>query len=137
MTPQVQLIYSGINYDPFTDVFGAAVSLSDGNDLKIRLGVSADYQNAWTDDRGATSRIHAYGITNLYYDLMPQATTVLAATPLVSEQESLWAGLGLGGSYAWGNDKYALHGQATVDTSLINFGRSYGISGTAGLTVKF
>lgn len=137
VTPQAQLIYSAVNYTPFTDAFGAPVSLTDGNDLKIRIGVSADYQNAWTDGRGETSRLHAYGITNLYYDLRPQDSTELAAVSLISEQERLWGGLGLGGTYAWGNDKYALHGEATVDTGLVSLGSSYAISGTAGLTIKF
>lgn len=137
VTPQAQLTYSGVKYDAFTDAFGAAVSLTEGTDLKVRLGFSADYQNAWKDDRGENSLVHAYGITNLYYDLLPQNTAELAAVRLVSEKENLWGGLGLGGTYAWGNDKFALHGQVMVDASLVDFGSSCGISGTAGLTVKF
>lgn len=137
MTPQAQLSYAGIAYDPFTDAFGAAVSLTDGNDLKIRLGVSADYENTWTDKMGETNRLQAYGITNLYYDLLPHDTTELAAVQLASQQAQLWGGVGLGGTYSWGSGKYALHGQAALDTSIIHFGSSYAISGTTGLVVKF
>jgi fibronectin-binding autotransporter adhesin len=137
VTPQAQVSYSGASHYAFTDAYGAAVSLTEGNDLKVRLGLSADYQNTWTDEAGETSRLHAYGITNLYYDALPDSRTNLAGVELTSSQDSVWGGLGLGGTYNWGDGKYALHGEAGVNTSLINFGRSYSLTGTAALTVKF
>ncbi len=137
ITPQAQLTYSDVTYDDFTDAFSAAVSLADGNDLNIRLGLSADYQNSWTDEAGETSRIHAYGIANLYYAVLPGSRTDLAGVALVNTQDNLWGGLGIGGTYAWGDDKYAIHGQAGVNTSLVDFGSSYSLAGTAGLTVRF
>ncbi|MFK4809055.1 autotransporter outer membrane beta-barrel domain-containing protein, partial [Devosia sp. ZW T5_3] len=137
ITPQAQLTYSDVSYDGFTDAFGAAVSLAEGDDLTIRLGLSADYQDAWIDETGDTSRLHAYGIANLYYDVLPDSRTDLAGVELVNTQDNLWGGLGIGGTYAWGDDKYAIHGQAGVNTSLVNFGSSYSLAGTAGLTVKF
>ncbi len=137
ITPQAQLTYSDVSYDGFTDAFGAAVSLAEGDDLTIRLGLSADYQDAWIDETGDTSRLHAYGIANLYYDVLPDSRTDLAGVELVNTQDNLWGGLGIGGTYSWGDDKYAVHGQAGVNTSLVNFGSSYSFAGTAGLTVKF
>ncbi|MNT73551.1 hypothetical protein D3C72_2122710 [compost metagenome] len=56
---------------------------------------------------------------------------------LVNTRDNLWGGLGVGGTYAWGDDKYAMHGQVDVNTSLANFGSSFSLAGTAGLTVKF
>jgi outer membrane autotransporter protein len=137
ITPQAQLTYSDVSYDGFTDAFGAAVSLAEGDDLTIRLGLSADYQDAWIDENGDTSRLHAYGIANLYYDVLADSRTDLAGVELVNTQDNLWGGLGIGGTYSWGDDKYAIHGQAGVNTSLVNFGSSYSLAGTAGLTVKF
>ncbi|KRA98401.1 adhesin [Devosia sp. Root685] len=137
VTPQAQLIYSALKYDDFTDTFGAAVSLTDGSDLKARLGLSADYQTSWTDQTGQTNRLHAYGIANLYYDLLPETAANLAGTRLAREEEALWGGLGLGGTYSWNEGKYALHGEATAGTTLANFGNSYHLSGTVGLNVKF
>lgn len=137
ITPQAQLTYSDVTYDDFADTFGAAVSPAQGNDLNIRLGLSADYQNSWTDETGETSRVHAYGITNLYHDVLPDSRTDLAGVKLVGTQDNLWGGLGIGGTYAWGDDKYAVHGQAGVNTSLVNFGSSFSLTGTAGLTVRF
>ncbi|WLS10540.1 autotransporter outer membrane beta-barrel domain-containing protein (plasmid) [Shinella sumterensis] len=137
VTPQVQLTYSDVRYDRFTDVYGAAVSFTEGDDLTIRLGLSADYQDAWTDETGQTSRLHAYGIANLYYNMLPHSRTDLAGVELVNTQDNFWGGLGLGGTYSWGDGKYALHGQAGVNTSLVNFGNSYSLAGTVGLTVRF
>lgn len=137
VTPQAQLTYSDVTYDDFTDTFGAAVSLADGNDLNIRLGLSADYQNSWTDEAGETSRIHAYGIANLYYAALPDSRTDLAGVALVNTQDNLWGGLGIGGTYSWGDYKYAIHGQAGVNTSLVDFGSSYSLAGTVGLIVRF
>lgn len=137
ITPQAQLTYSDVSYNGFTDVFGAAVSLAEGNDLTIRLGLSADYQDAWTDEIGQASRIHAYGIANLYYDVLPQSRTDLAGVELINTQDNLWGGVGIGGTYTWGDEKYAIHGQTGVNTSLVNFGSSYSLTGTAGLAVRF
>lgn len=137
ITPQAQLSYSNVRYDGFTDTYGAAVSLVEGDDLTLRLGLSADYQDAWTDESGQTNRLHAYSIANLYYNMLPDGRTDLAGVELVNTQDNLWGGLGLGGTYSWGDGKYALHGQAGVNTSLVNFGNSYSLAGTAGLTVRF
>lgn len=137
ITPQAQLTYSDVTYDGFADAFGAAVSLTEGNDLTIRLGLSTDYQTSWIDEGGETSRLHAYGIANLYYNMLPDSTADLAGVALVNTQDSLWGGVGIGGTYAWGDDRYALHGQAGVNTSLVNFGSSSSLTGTAGLTVRF
>ncbi|WP_299640888.1 autotransporter outer membrane beta-barrel domain-containing protein [Devosia sp.] len=137
ITPQAQLTYSGLDYNDFTDAFGAAVSLLDGDSLKARLGLSADYQTAWTDDLGQASSVHAYAIANLYYEFLPGAETDLAGVTLTSQEDPLWGGIGLGGSYNWGDGMYALHGEAAVNTSLSSMGNSYDMTGTAGFNVKF
>ena len=137
ITPQAQITYSDVGHDGFTDTYGAAVSLIEGNDLNIRLGLSADYQDRWTDASGETSRVHAYGIANVYHDFLPDSRTEVAGVELVNTQDYLWGGLGVGGTYAWGDDKYALHGQVGINTSLVNFGNSFSLAGTAGLTVRF
>lgn len=137
VTPQAQISYSGVSYDRFADAYGAAVSLVEGDDLTFRLGLSADYQDSWTGATGETSRIHAYGIANLYHEFLPASRTDLAGTALVNTRDNLWGGLGIGGTYAWGDDRYAVHGQVSVDTSFVNFGRSFRLAGTAGLTFRF
>ncbi|AOF92493.1 autotransporter outer membrane beta-barrel domain-containing protein [Sinorhizobium sp. RAC02] len=137
VTPQAQLTYSRIDYNDFTDPFGGAVSLKDAHKLRGRLGISADYENSWADRNGQTRRLHAYGVANLYYDLQSNSDVRVSGVKFMTEQEALWGGLGLGGTYSWGNDKYAIYGEATVDTNLNNFGHNHTLTGRMGLNVKF
>ncbi|RCW77755.1 hypothetical protein [Phyllobacterium bourgognense] len=48
-----------------------------------------------------------------------------------------WGGIGAGGSYSWADDKYALYGEVSLNTSLSNFADSYRVNGTTGFKVKF
>lgn len=137
VTPQAQLTYSRIDYDDFTDPFGGAVSLKDAHKLRGRLGMSADYENSWADRNGQTRRLHAFGVANLYYDLQSNSDVRVSGVKFTTEQEALWGGLGLGGTYSWGDDKYAIYGEATVDTSLNNFGHTHTLTGRMGLNIKF
>lgn len=137
ITPQAQLAYSDVDFDSFTDAFGTAVSSDNGQSLKTRLGISVDYRNEWADEAGQTASTNLYGIANLYYDLLEGARTDVAGVKFTSENDPLWGGIGVGGSYNWGDGKYALHGEASLNTSLRNFGDSYAAKGTVGLSVKF
>ncbi|MBD9390356.1 autotransporter outer membrane beta-barrel domain-containing protein [Agrobacterium sp. AGB01] len=137
LTPQAQLSFSGLSYRDFIDAFGAKVSLGRDNDLKLRLGLSSDYENSWTGEAGTRNRLQVYGIANLYYDLSPDARTDVAGVALRNSQERLWGGLGLGGTYAWDNEKYAVHGQAGINTSLGDLSGNTSLSGTLGFTARF
>nr|WP_247876621.1 autotransporter outer membrane beta-barrel domain-containing protein [Ochrobactrum sp. CM-21-5] len=136
-TPQGQLIYSSVDFDSFRDPFGANVSLHNGDSLQGRFGLSFDRQNAWQNSKGLTDRIHAYGIGNLYYEFLDGASVELAGTRLTSRNERLWGGVGFGGSYNWDDDKYSLYGEASLNTSLNNFGDSYNYKGNVGFRVKW
>ncbi|MDW6021409.1 autotransporter outer membrane beta-barrel domain-containing protein [Mesorhizobium sp. BAC0120] len=137
LTPQAQLAYAAVDVDDFTDPFGAAVSLEDGDSLLGRLGVSADYEDAWTDAAGQTSRAHIYGIANLYYDFLDGSRVDVSGVDLVSENEALWGGVGLGGSLSFADGKYALYGEALARTSLEDFGDSHVVSGSIGFRVNW
>jgi len=137
MTPQAQLSFSGLTYRDFTDAFGVKVSLGRDNDLKLRLGLSSDYENSWTGEAGTRNRLQVYGIANLYYYLSPDARTDVAGVAFRNSQERLWGGLGLGGTYAWDNEKYAVHGQAGINTSLADLSGNTSLSGTLGFTARF
>lgn len=136
-TPQGQLAYSNVDFDSFREPFGTNVSLHDGDSLQGRLGLSFDRQNAWQNNRGLTDRIHAYGIANLYYEFLDGVSVELAGTRFTSRNERLWGGFGFGGSYNWDDDKYSIYGEASLNTSLNNFGDSYNYKGNIGLRVKF
>ena len=86
--------------------------------------------------RGPSSA-HVYGIANVYREFLDGTTVALAGTPLHVENEELWGGVGLGGTYSWAGDRYALYGEVSVNTSLDNFGDSYSVNGTAGLRIRW
>ncbi len=137
VTPQAQITYSGMNTDPFTDVFGASIGRIDGRDLTLRVGISADYETEWQDRQNQTSRLHIYSIADLYYSALPSTTIELSGVSLTSTQSNIRGGLGIGGTYSWGDARYALHGQGRISTSLDNGQGSYILSGTVGLTAKY
>src|SRR3546814_19021886 len=52
ITPQVQLTWSDIGFDAFTDPHGALVSNDYGKHLEGRAGISLDHRNSWQDSSG-------------------------------------------------------------------------------------
>jgi outer membrane autotransporter protein len=137
LVPQIQAAYSEVDFDDFKDVFGAKVSLDRGNSLRGRLGVSADYRNAWTDDAGRIARAEVYGIANVYHEFLEGAKTDVAGVGFTSRNDRVWAGIGLGGTLNWADDTYAIYGEATVNTSLAHVGESYAAAGTVGFRVRW
>nr|WP_261337977.1 autotransporter outer membrane beta-barrel domain-containing protein [Rhizobium leguminosarum] len=137
LTPQAQLAYSSVRFDSFTDAYGADVSLDDGDSLTGRLGVSADFDSEWKDASGKTSRSTVYGIANLYYDFLDGSDVDVSGTSVVSENQALWGGLGVGGSLTWSDERYAAHGEAFARTSLEDFGDSNAIGAKVGFSVKW
>ncbi|WP_246728030.1 autotransporter outer membrane beta-barrel domain-containing protein [Rhizobium leguminosarum] len=137
LTPQAQLAYSSVRFDSFTDAYGADVSLDDGDSLTGRLGVSADFDSEWKDASGKTSRSTLYSIANLYYEFLDGSNVDVSGTSLVSENQALWGGLGLGGSLTWSDERYAAHGEAFARTSLKDFGDSSAIGAKIGVSVKW
>ncbi|WP_273795040.1 autotransporter outer membrane beta-barrel domain-containing protein [Brucella intermedia] len=137
LTPQAQLVYSSVDFDDFTDTFGAPVSLDRSNSLRGRLGLSVDRERAWVDDDGFINRLHGYGIANLYYEFLGDRRVDVAETAFLNHDERFWGGLGLGFSRNWEDDKYSVYGEGLVTTSMQNFGDSYSLKGVLGVRVRF
>jgi fibronectin-binding autotransporter adhesin len=136
VTPQVQLSYMSVSAS-FVDRFGAAVSLDDAESLQSRLGFSLDHRKTWRDASGQLTRSSVYGIANLYYEFLGGTVVNVAGTTFANANERLWGGVGLGGTYNWADDKYALFGEVTVNTSLKDFGDSHSVNGTTGFRVRW
>ena len=137
VTPQAQLAYSTVTFDTFTDPYSAVVSMRNGDSLKGRLGASLDRESTWIGANSTNSRTHVYGIANLYYEFLDGMSVDVSGTSLVSRNDPFWGGVGGGGSYNWNDDKYSIYGEASVNTSLTNFTRSYALNGTVGLKTRF
>ena len=126
LTPQAQLAWSSVDFDSFTDRFGAIVSLKDGDSLKGRLGIAAEYELGGGK--------HVYGVGNLTYAFVDGTAVAVSGVDLALRQQRLGAELGFGGSYGWAGGKYALHGEALAATS---FEGSHSLKGTVGFTMGF
>src|SRR5690606_7067090 len=109
----------------------------DGYSLKGRLGISSNYETEWTDESGQKLRASVYGIANVYYDFGGATTTDVSGTKLTSQNDPMWGGVGIGGTLNWADGKYALNGEASVNTSLSNVGNSYAVNGNVGFKVKW
>lgn len=134
--PQAQLVYSNVAFDSFNDPFGARVSSEDGDSLRGRLGLAAEHRNAWRDSLGM-SRTSVYGIANLYYEFLNGTAANVAGTPIGTEGDRLWGGLGAGGTYSWADEKFSVYGEVLANTSLESFGDSHSYSLTGGFRVKW
>lgn len=137
LTPQAQLTWSSVKFDTFNDAWGASVANDNGTSLNARLGLSADYRNAWRDTNGQITRVNVYAIANLYQEFMGSNKVNVAGINFDNANDKTWGGLGAGGTYTWADDKYALYGEGSVNTSLNSFAKSYSIKGTVGLRVKW
>ncbi|WP_414463009.1 autotransporter outer membrane beta-barrel domain-containing protein [Hyphomicrobium sp. DY-1] len=137
LIPQAQLTYSNVNFDSFTDPFGARVSSNDGDSLDGRLGLALENGTAWRDASGAISRSSLYGIANLYYEFLNGTGATVSGTDISTEGERLWGGLGVGGTYSWADDKYSVYGEVLANTSLESFGDSNDYSATGGIRMKW
>jgi outer membrane autotransporter protein len=136
VTPQAQLSYTSVSAD-FNDRFGTPVTLDDAKSLLGRLGLAADYRNAWRDGSGRIVRSSVYGITNLYYEFFDGTVANVAGSTFANANERLWGGVGLGGTYNWASDRYAVYGEVALNTSLNDFGDSYSVNGTAGFRLRW
>lgn len=136
VTPQGQIVYSEVAFADFADAFGTPVGLTDGGGLHGRLGISIDHEAAEQGDDGL-ARSHFYGIANLYYDFDNTRGVDVAGTRLTASHDQLSGGLGVGGSYNWGDDKYSLYGEASFRTGLSSPGDSYSLGANAGLKARW
>lgn len=114
LTPQMQLVWSRVDFDSFTDPFGAQVSLRDGDSLRGRLGLSLDHETSWTASDGTKSKSHLYAIANLYNNFLNGPKTYVSNVVFQTRDERLWVGVGIGGTYDWNGGRYALYGNATL-----------------------
>ncbi|WP_247870423.1 autotransporter outer membrane beta-barrel domain-containing protein [Ochrobactrum sp. CGA5] len=137
LTPQAQLVYSNVDFDAFTDVFGSRVSIDRGESLQGRLGLTLDHENSWQNDNGMLNRTHVYGIGNLYYEFLEGTKVDVDSVSFASRNDRIWGGLGVGGTYNWDDDKYSIYSEGLVTTSLNNFGDSYSVKGTVGFRMKW
>jgi outer membrane autotransporter protein len=137
LTPQAQLMFSSVDFDTFSDNYGATVSNRDGNSLNGRLGLAANYADSWQGADGRAVNANVYGIANLYQEFLGGTSINYGGTRMKADEDRTWAGVGFGGTYAWADDKYSVYGEGTLNTSLTHFADSYAVKGNVGFRVNW
>ncbi|NNU59400.1 autotransporter outer membrane beta-barrel domain-containing protein [Ochrobactrum soli] len=137
ITPQAQLVWSSVDFDSFHDVAGVPVDLRNGDSLNARIGLAAEYHNAWHDENNRLTETKLYVAANLYQEFMNDYKIRAGGVDFKSENEKTWGGIGAGGTYAWADGKYALFGEGMVKTSFADFGDNYSLKGTLGFKVNW
>ncbi|WP_181418474.1 autotransporter outer membrane beta-barrel domain-containing protein [Phyllobacterium leguminum] len=137
ITPQAQISWSSVKFDGFEDTFGASVKTDETDSLKGRLGLSADYGEAWRDSKGQLTKAEVYAIANLSYEFAKASKIVVEDVAFATQNDRYWGGVGAGGTFSWADGKYALFGEVSVDTSLEHFADSYKLNGNLGLKVRW
>lgn len=137
MVDQRQLVWSTVSFNKFSDVFGAQVALHNGDSLNARIGLSADYRNAWRDAKGKISSTNIYGIVNLYREFMREPSIDVSGIGYATQDRKLWGGLGVGGTYAWADNKYAIYGEGSLNTNFHDVMNSYTVKATLGIKTKW
>ena len=108
VAPQVQLLWSSVDFDDFTGLTGEVVSLEDGDLVTGRLGLL--WGGEWQDVAGS-GRI--YGKMNLHNALDGETVVSVSGVPLSRERSELSADGRLGVSYEW-NEGYAVRGEVSA-----------------------
>jgi outer membrane autotransporter protein len=137
LVPQAQLSYSSVNFKSFTDPYLLTINLIDGESLRGRLGLAAEYDDSWTSQTSGKNRVKAYGIVNIYNEFLDGTSVSLNGKSFSARPEKLWGGIGFGGQYSWNDDRYAVHAEVAANTSLKEFGDSYDIQGNIGFKVRW
>lgn len=137
LTPQAQLSWSSISANSFRDAWNARIGVDYGDSLVGRLGLAAQYATAWKDDQGRASQASLYGIANLYQEFLGGTTVDLSGVDFNTDNDRTWGGIGLGGTYAWADRKYALYGEGSVNTGLTHFAESYSLRANLGFKVNW
>jgi fibronectin-binding autotransporter adhesin len=130
LTPQAQFAYASVDFDDFTDPYGADVSLIRGGDsLKGRAGLALDYEAGI-----GPGRSHVYAIANLTYEFLNGSAVDVAGVDVAFKPDAFGAEVGLGGAYRWAGGRHSVYGEALASSS---FGGSYGFKGTVGFSTAF
>ncbi len=113
------------------------MSLKDGDSLLGRLGVALDRDETWQSSGGDTVRGRVYGVANLYNEFLNGTAVDVSGGGFSSQNERLWAGLTLGRSVTWKDERFSVYGELAAKSALKDIGDSYALSGTAGFRVKW
>lgn len=137
VTPQAQLIWSRVDFDSFEDRFDSKVSLSEGNSLLARLGVSGDRRDEWKAQDKTRTRSLLQVTLDVYQELGDGRSVDVAEVNFASRDARTQIATGVGGTLAWNDGRYEVYGNLGVQASPHNPSDNYGAGGNIGVRVKW
>jgi len=136
ITPQVQLMYSNVDFERFVGSNNVIVNPDDASSLKARVGLTLDGQI----NSKERSQTQGYLLANVVHEFDSSSNVQVTGASLTNDIDR-WSGeLGFGGSYVWQGQvqtTYTVFGEITASTSLNNFGDSNGMQGVLGIKAQF
>lgn len=137
LVPQVQVSWSELSSDVFTDSKGVKVDLGDHDTTVARFGLAYEYHPNGANFAGPdTNGTMFYAIANVVQNLSPRHTAVAQGKKLTMRDQRTWGEFGLGGSFALSSSAL-VYGQATYSRSFDNGGDNHDIGGTVGVRLRF
>ena len=137
VTPQAQFTLASIDTDSLLGSYGENVYLDNADSLKLRLGVSADREKSWIDEKGMKQHSTFHVIANAIHEFDGRTAVNISGKKL-ENQSNAWNGqLGFGVTRSFNNDKYTVFGQVDAETNLNNIGDSYRLGLNLGAKIKF
>ena len=137
VTPQAQLTYSEVDFDPFTDPQKNAISVKDAQSLLARAGVSINRDFSCASATDIQSRTRVYALLNMYYEFLNGATVDISHVEYKTEPRDVWAGFFLGGTHNFKDDRFSIYGELGVKASLVHTDNNYSVGGNIGVRIKF
>lgn len=138
IVPQAQLAWTHVDFNEFTDIYGARASLADGDSLKGRVGIQMQTPTNWQGNNNQSHHLQLYGIANLSYEFLSNNKVDVANIRLEQNTPRLWGEFGFGGNYMWGR-YWSTYGEVSYATALSSRGgdENYTLKGTIGLRYRW
>ena len=116
LIPSVQLLWSSVDFDPYTSETGVPVRLDDGDVLFGRIGALAEGE--WKKvhflhESFPVADVRLRGHLNVLMPLEGELVTEIMGVPMASERMEPALDMGVGFAYEW-DDAYALHAGFTT-----------------------
>ena len=141
ITPEIQYVFSDVEFDTFSAPEGEVVSIDDGSTSEIRIGATLGFQSP--GDRleagAANNRVHLSA--NLFRRLDTTTQVESAGTALVNDVRPWRAELAIGGSREWVGaigSRSTLYADIAVGSDLgSRFDSGGSVSGRVGFKIEF
>lgn len=137
LVPQVQVSWNQLSTDAFKDSRGVEVDLGDYETSTARLGLAYEYHPNGMNLTGPDKDGEMfYAIVNVLQNLSPRHTAMAQKKTLVTRDQQTWFELGVGGSFALGENAL-IYGQVTLSKASDDADGNHGVGGTVGVRWMF